>query len=574
MRIENSRPLAALWILLAFVGSCSRPNEHIPWSGQGDGAVRGGDGEDVGVEAGVAPDTGSPPDASPPSDAAAIADATARDGGDATSGGDRDAMTADAATCRDGETERRPCGACGQQDGVCANGQWVWGPCGAETGECVPGASRQTACGRCGSGAETCTSACTWQATSCAGEGTCWAGEGEVATSGCAPGERSTRVCSAICEWSVWSACSAVPNGWRPMMRGPLAGRTQAQAAWSGREVLIWGGIGGDIYDDGAAYDPATDSWRPLPPAPLRARYDGASAWTGNRFFVWGGYGPMTDPDDHGSPAVPGPRDDGALFDPSTQGWTRVSPAPLSARSRPSAVWSAATREVIIWGGVGAGGSAGGVLADGAAFNPSTGTWRLLAPFPLGDRWNQTAVWTGSRMMILGGYYVSGGVTHARNDAAEYDPAADSWSITATAASGLGARALVGAGADGNRVAFLGGQDNNHFFADGAIYDGLTMVWSALRAPTAAELRSAARRDPFVWWHASRIFAWGGFSSAVGHAMDGASYDVSTDAWTSIPPAFTAEHRVPLRVWTGSDLVVWSGADAVGYFADGKVFRP
>lgn len=56
--------------------------------------------------------------------------------------------------------------------------------------------------------------------------------------------------------------------------------------------------------------------------------------------------------------------------------------------------------------------------------------------------------------------------------------------------------------------------------------------------------------------------------------MNGASYDAVADAWTSFPAGFASEHVAPQRIWTGSDLFVWSGADIIGYFNDGKLYRP
>src|SRR5437764_244170 len=61
----------------------------------------------------------------------------------------------------------------------------------------------------------------------------------------------------------------------------------------TGGELLVWGGrdiVSGLDLADGAAYDPATDRWRMLPPAGLSARSmrDGM-AWTGKEVVLWGG---------------------------------------------------------------------------------------------------------------------------------------------------------------------------------------------------------------------------------------------------------------------------------------------
>ena len=50
--------------------------------------------------------------------------------------------------------------------------------------------------------------------------------------------------------------------------------------------MIVWGGT----TDDGAAYDPATDSRRLLPPGPLSARDRHAALWTGEEMIIAGGF--------------------------------------------------------------------------------------------------------------------------------------------------------------------------------------------------------------------------------------------------------------------------------------------
>lgn len=64
-------------------------------------------------------------------------------------------------------------------------------------------------------------------------------------------------------------------------------------SAWSGNELLLWGGGGCDpAYDcgGGARLEPVTDSWKEMSnagaPSPRRKAQ---SAWTGEEMLVWGG---------------------------------------------------------------------------------------------------------------------------------------------------------------------------------------------------------------------------------------------------------------------------------------------
>jgi hypothetical protein len=46
-------------------------------------------------------------------------------------------------------------------------------------------------------------------------------------------------------------------NRWRPFVPGPLSSRTLHTAVWTGQEMLIWGGTGGETpVADGASYRP------------------------------------------------------------------------------------------------------------------------------------------------------------------------------------------------------------------------------------------------------------------------------------------------------------------------------
>lgn len=198
-------------------------------------------------------------------------------------------------------------------------------------------------------------------------------------------------------------------DAWRKLPPVALAGRTGATTAWTGKEVLIWSGAAstltatGQALNDGAAYDPARDAWRPIPAAPIAGRFSEASAWTGQELVVWGG--------DAGLHA---PFSDGAAYNPSTGVWRMLPPAPVVERIGPLAVWSGT--EMIVWGGLGEGEPAGlpggpGAsaivpLGDGVAFNPVTNAWRRLERATLLGRVYPVGAWDGKGVLIWGGIVV------------------------------------------------------------------------------------------------------------------------------------------------------------------------
>ena len=90
-------------------------------------------------------------------------------------------------------------------------------------------------------------------------------------------------------------AYNPATNGWRrlPAME---TGRMGAIAAWTASRLLIWGGELGRtsfvVAHTGLAFDPAAERLSRLPQAPIQGRVDPVAAWTGRELIVWGGLGP------------------------------------------------------------------------------------------------------------------------------------------------------------------------------------------------------------------------------------------------------------------------------------------
>lgn len=96
--------------------------------------------------------------------------------------------------------------------------------------------------------------------------------------------------------------------------------RDQTVTAWAGEldAMITWGGMIGEggnrHFADGATYRPDTDAWETLPEADLGARNGHIGAWTGTQLLIWGG---ATDGSSGGSPPTDyRPRGDGATWQP------------------------------------------------------------------------------------------------------------------------------------------------------------------------------------------------------------------------------------------------------------------
>lgn len=229
----------------------------------------------------------------------------------------------------------------------------------------------------------------------------------------------------------------------------PLAVRSDVAMAWTGSEVVVWGGDieafnmglpGADrSFADGAAYDPATGAWRPISTSPLPATAEtpvaamtdlGVVIVRGTATAIWE---PGTDtwrslddapepeaPEGGGSPQVSDLFGDGervishsanAVLDVEAGTWVRL-PEPPVRLERPTTAWTG--RELIVVGGPNTPFNA----AEAIAVDPDEGSWRRL-PAPPRDLHAEalSAAWDGNRVVVVN--YDMTAVT--------FDPAAEAW---------------------------------------------------------------------------------------------------------------------------------------------------
>ena len=116
----------------------------------------------------------------------------------------------------------------------------------------------------------------------------------------------------------------------------------------------------------------------------------------------------------------------GGRYNPTTNTWTPTSEinAP-SSRAFHTAVWTGS--EMIVWGGLS--GFGGLKFSDGGRYNPTSDSWSAVTTTgaPSGRYWH-TAVWTGSEMIVWGGW---NGISNF-NDGGRYNPTANTWEALQT----------------------------------------------------------------------------------------------------------------------------------------------
>jgi hypothetical protein len=236
-----------------------------------------------------------------------------------------------------------------------------------------------------------------------------------------------------------------LPAGWSELPAPPEV-RTGAATAWTGSQLLVWGGYEYTGYgdessrDDGFLFDAASRAWTKIPDGPLEARSFAGGAWTGSEFLVWGGHDTAQSTD-----SFSGGFSDGAAYDPETRSWSMLPEAPILGRA-PLSVWTG--EEFIVWGT----GIRAGPYLDGAAYDPRTRSWRVIPDAPI-ELTDATAAWTGEEMIVVGAALDGNNRADTpRAIGAAYDPKADVW--RELPASNLSPQAMTAAWLNGELVAW------------------------------------------------------------------------------------------------------------------------
>lgn len=368
---------------------------------------------------------------------------------------------------------------------------------------------------------------------------------------------------------------SSVP-AWQPLPPAPISGRIAEGAVWTGTEMILWGGVTAKpvratgpcdrCASDGAAYDPASRTWRAIAPPPAGVEGVGARgvAWTGAEMVVWASNSP-----DGPSGA--------AAYDPATDTWRLLPAGPLGSRELHVSVWTGEELLVI-----------GGALGDtqarpvAAALDPEAGTWRRVSAFdelvffggPSG------AVWSGEEVFVMGSLSLcpeKGSACGDRRPAlVAYDPATDAareipLPLPSEDFGSDTAAALAVVGWSGTEVVFTAeGTGSVRVIRYNPTVGGWKGVPAGschiVDAPTQGHGCRDWRKGPWAPCYAPLNTAWLGDRVAASCADDGLQvFDLATNSWTwrSLVPGpspFNSRSDGAI-VWTGTDLIVWSGSE-------------
>jgi len=269
-------------------------------------------------------------------------------------------------------------------------------------------------------------------------------------------------------------------------------GRWFHTAVWTGSEMIVWGGYDGSMYlNTGGRYNPSTDSWIATSTTNAPAARNGQTAvWTGSKMIVWGGF--------DGTNSL----NTGGRYNPITNSWTATSTtnAP-TGRTGHTAVWT--DSEMIVWGG-------GSALNTGGKYNPIADSWTATSTSGVpAARFSHTAVWTGSEMIVWSGCTAIGyyGCSNFSNTGGRYTPDTDSWTATSTTNAPT-ARWDHTAVWTGSEMIVWGGFICCPFidFNTGGKYNPITDSWAATSTTSAPD----GRYWQTAVWTGSEMIVWGG----------------------------------------------------------------
>jgi N-acetylneuraminic acid mutarotase len=310
------------------------------------------------------------------------------------------------------------------------------------------------------------------------------------------------------------------------------------------------------LYPTGGCAD---DTWTAtsLVNAPT-ARASHTAVWTGNEMIVWGGifYDGQTNYF----------LNTGGRYNPATDTWasTSMNNAP-TGRINHTAVWTGS--EMIIWGGYYFDENVQSYwLNTGGRYNPVMDEWTATSTTNVpSERRNHTAVWTGGEMIVWGGS--NGGGAPAIDTGGRYNPSLDNWeAISMTNAPS--ARELHTAVWTGSEMIVWGGLYFPTYLNTGGRYNPSTNAWAAAsttNAPSAREFHTA------VWIGSEMIVCGGEYGWAP--LNDGARYNPNTNTWAATGTMSDSRY-LHTAVWTGSEMIVWGGAGDTNFWSTGGRYHP
>ncbi|MBT3982754.1 MAG: hypothetical protein HOE90_15450, partial [Bacteriovoracaceae bacterium] len=356
-------------------------------------------------------------------------------------------------------------------------------------------------------------------------------------------------------------------KGWFDATDSSLSARFASESVWTGKQMIVWGGKTGSAsstrQNDGALYDPITDSWTPMTStdAPT-ARSQHRVSWGGGKMFVFGGLGT------NGTFSAAG---QGGLYNPMTDDWDLVDTTDgdePSGRMGHSLIYDHTNQQFIIFGGT----TNTSVLAASNTYfldpdGDANGDWLKIgtAGAPT-QRYYHGSLWTGSAMLVWGG------CTNRYSNTNGCDANAEVNDGMVFMPSGVGAGSWNGLddGADPNKpnaryfpkmswapelgsqgkIILWGGSTDSTNTATlleettGAVYDlaaAADAKWSPINQTGSPN--AGGRNISLNFWDGTYFYIWGGLQSEAAGVADLYRYNPGGNTWSTVGEDVGIAHK-------------------------------
>ncbi len=424
--------------------------------------------------------------------------------------------------------------------------------------KCTAPLTDKRACGKCGTQSRICSADGTWGAWGACG--------GEDSSAECSIGEKRTADCgncgkqNDICDNSTctWTAGTCTGEG------ECAAGEIKVSTA----SCTVPGEVRTLVCSDKCKYPDtlsvpcaAPKGWVAMASVPtgFDGRFRHSAVWTGTEMIVWGGQG--------NSSGFGYGRNNGAAYNMTADTWRLINQSTIpsglgstNGRFDHTAVWTGSA--MIVWGGINASTT---LNSDGGSYNPTTDSWKAINGGPLAPRSLHTAVWaTTTNEMIVWGGICSTSSSTACSDGAHYDPATDKW--TAMPPSPIGGRYRHTMVWTGTELIIWGGQTapTSGFLKDGARYDPKTRVWTKFPDPLSDIV---ARTLHTAVWSGKEMLVYGGWvGTSAGYSLNTGARYLPGGSWSSFTTPSDSDWSAGggKRFWShswmaGGKLYMWSG---------------
>jgi hypothetical protein len=298
---------------------------------------------------------------------------------------------------------------------------------------------------------------------------------------------------------------------------------------------------------------------------PSVGAFGAAGAWTGREVLLWGGEQPMLssvfDPRLAGvvsTTAAPEPYSNrssasGARLDPAVGVWQPMASPPESVvGGRQGSVW--ADDELLLWGSE---------LGDGRgfAYRPTDDSWRpLTAPIAgnEGSLYAPVLLWTGDQVLLFGQVF-GPFTTRGEVITSAYTPGTDTWSPIAFPSEMPRAPVVGGVWTGTEAVLFVGD-------GSGMAFDPQATAWRTFDGPVDAAGEAVVASD--IAWNGDQLQVLSREVSSEDRTASLHSAVAPFDRWTAEPFPPTSVSRIDTVV------AVDGGLLAIGPVVDSTTFAP